>query len=532
MACKEIDRERQVLVSMNPATFETLGEVHLCSADEVRGAVDSAQAAFPGWAALTVRERAGYLLKARDYMLEHADEIAMLISRENGKPLSEALNAEVLVASELITRYAARAPELLRDRPIELGNPMMNFLKESRLVYRPLGVISVVSPWNYPFSIPIGGLVFSLITGNTVVFKPASDVAMVGMKIDEILNVGGQLPKGVLNTVIASGRTIGETLFSPPVRRIVFTGSTEVGRTIQGIAAKNFIPTSMELGGKDPMVVLEDADLDLATSGAVWGAFTNCGQVCASVERVYVAKKIYDRFVEMVVRKTRALRVGVGQSYDIDIGAMANEEQYNQVLDHIREAVEMGAKIECGGKRPEGAGPGYFIEPTVLTNVTHDMKAVRDETFGPLMPIIPFDTVDEAVRMANDSVYGLCASVWTKDRRLGREVAKRIESGTVAVNDAVFTFALVETPWQGMKESGVGRSHSDEGLLEFVFPQHINEDRSPGFMRRRMWWFPYSEHSYNLLKSAMHAFANMAKFPSLGWQVMTKKSYRNMFLKD
>lgn len=530
MACKQIDKERNILVSMNPATLETIGEVRMCTPEEVGAAVANAQAAFPVWSSLSVRERAAHLLRARDYMIERADEIAELISKENGKPVTEAMNAEVLVASELITRYAARAPELLRDKPLEIGNPLLTMLKESRLVYRPLGVVTVVSPWNYPFSIPMSGLVFSLLAGNTVVFKPASDVALIGMKIHEILTVGGGLPPGTLNTVIASGRTIGETLFTPPIKRIVFTGSTEVGRMIQGIAAKNFIPTSMELGGKDPMIVLEDADLELASSGAVWGAFTNCGQVCASVERVYVARPVYEKFLKLVVEKTKRLRVGLGTEPDTDIGAMANEEQYKQVLEHLEEAVAMGAKVECGGKRPEGVGPGYYIEPTVLTNVTHEMKVVRDETFGPMMPVIPFDTVDEAVAHANNSVYGLCASVWSRNRRRGEEVARRIEAGTVCVNDAVYSFALVETPWQGMKESGTGCSHSDEGFMEFVFGQHINEDRSPSFMHRRMWWFPYSRDSYNLLKKSIVAFANLAKFPALGAAVMTKKAYRKMFM--
>jgi len=530
MACKLIDKERNVLISMNPATFEILGEVPMCTPEGVSGAVASASEALAGWSALTVRQRAAHLLKARDYMLDRVDEIATLISSENGKPVTEAVNAEILVASELITRYAARAPELLKDRPLEIGNPLLGVLKESRLVYRPLGVVTVVSPWNYPFSIPMSGLVFALLAGNTVVFKPASDVALIGMKINEILNVGGNLPKGVLNTVIASGRTIGETLFTPPVRRIVFTGSTEVGRKIQGIAARNFIPTSMELGGKDPMIVLEDADLDLASSGAVWGAFTNCGQVCASVERVYVARPVYEKFLELVKEKTMKLRIGLGTDLNTDIGCMANEEQYNQVLEHLGEAVEMGARIECGGRRPDNGMPGYFIEPTILTNVTHDMKVVRDETFGPMMPVIPFDTVDEAVFHANNSVYGLCASVWSGDRRRGEEVARRIEAGTVCVNDAVYSFALVETPWQGMKESGTGCSHSDEGFMEFVFGQHINEDRSPGFMHRRMWWFPYSADSYSLLKSSISAFANLAKFPALGVSVVTKRAYRKMFL--
>jgi succinate-semialdehyde dehydrogenase/glutarate-semialdehyde dehydrogenase len=529
MACKLIDKENGVLVSMNPATLETIGEVHLCSADEVSAAVVNAQTAFPSWAALSVKERAQFLLRARDYMIERMDEIARLISSENGKPVTEALNAEVFVASELITRYAARAPELLKDKPIDIANPMLWALKESRLVYRPLGVITVVSPWNYPFSIPISGIVFSLLAGNTVVFKPASDTALIGMKINEIFNVGGGLPAGVLNTVVASGRTVGETLFVPPVRRIVFTGSTEVGRMIQGIAAKNFIPTSMELGGKDPMIVLEDADIELATSGAVWGAFTNCGQVCASVERVYVARPIYDKFVELVTEKTKKLRIGLGTDLDVDVGPMANQEQLDLVIEHIREAVEMGAKIECGGGRPEGVGPGFYIQPTVLTNVNHNMKAVKEETFGPLMPIIPFDDIEDAIRFANDSVYGLTASVWTKNRKKGAEIARRIEAGSVIVNDATFTFAIVESPWQGMKESGTGCSHSDEGLMEFVFGQHINEDRSAGFMHRRMWWFPYSIESYDLLKTAVRAFANLAKLPGLGWKVMSGATYRKMF---
>lgn len=520
------DKERNLLISIDPATLEPLGEVPLATPDDVRAAVARAEAAFPAWSALSIPERAAYLLRARDYLLERMDEVCALISAENGKPRTEALTAEVYVAADLVTLYAKRAPKVLADRPIPLANPLLKTVKESRIAYEPLGVVSVVSPWNYPFAIPMSGILMALLAGNTVVFKPASDVALIGRKIDEILNVGGGLPSGVLNTVIATGASMGETLFAPPIRKVVFTGSTEVGRKIQAIAAKHFIPTVQELGGKDPMIVCRDADLDLAAQGAVWGAFTNCGQVCASVERVYVDRAVYEPFVEKVAAIASRLRVGRDTgNHDVDVGPMANQEQLDTVIDHVADAVAKGARVLVGGKRPEGL-PGYFHQPTVLVDCDHTMKAVVEETFGPLLPILPFSTEDEAVRLANDSIYGLTASVWTKDRARGLALARRVQAGSVLVNDATFSYALVDTPWQGMKESGMGRSHSDEGLLEFVYPKHINVDRSPSFMRRRMWWFPYSKAGYDLQKLAVRAFVNARHLPKLLAAVAGNKAYR------
>jgi succinate-semialdehyde dehydrogenase/glutarate-semialdehyde dehydrogenase len=511
---------------MNPATLEVLGEVPLASADEVRAAVAKAEKAFPAWSALSVQERAGYLLKARDYLLEHLDEVCDLISNENGKPRAEALTAEVYVVADLITQYAKRAPKLLADKPIPLSNPMLRALKESRLVHEPLGVISVVSPWNYPFAIPSSGIIFALLAGNTVVFKPASDVALIGLKIDEILRKGGGLPEGVLNTVIASGGSMGTTLFEPPIRKIIFTGSTGVGRKIQEIAARHFIPTIMELGGKDPMIVCLDADLELASSGAVWGAFTNCGQVCASVERIYVHRSIHDRFVDLVVAKTKALRVGPDTgAHDVDVGPMANEEQLEVVEEHVKDALQKGARILAGGRRPEGLS-GFFYMPTVMVDADHTMQAVMDETFGPTLPIMAYDTEDEAVRLANDSPFGLTASVWTADRARGESIAQRLKAGSVMVNDATYSYALCETPWQGMKESGIGCSHSDAGLLEMVYPKHINVDRSPSFMKRRMWWFPYSPASYEMQKQAVNAFIKARELPGLVASIIMRKDYR------
>lgn len=524
MAHKTTRNGTEMLVSINPATLEPLGEVPLAGPDEVRAAVASAESAFPSWSAMTLDERAAHLLRARDWMLDRVDDICRLINQENGKPRTEALTSEVFLVADLITHYSERARDLLEPKPIPLHNPLFRSIKESRTVYEPLGVVTVVSPWNYPFGIPMSGIVFALLAGNTVVFKPASDVALIGKKIDEILRVGGGLPDGVLNTVIATGASMGTVLFEPPVRKIVFTGSTEVGRKIHQIAAKNFIPTSMELGGKDPMIVCEDADLELAAGGAIWGAFTNCGQVCASVERVYVARPVYDRFVDRVAAKARALRVGPDRDLDVDIGPMANEDQLKIVEEHVRDALAKGARLVHGGRRPDL--PGYFFEPTVLADVNHTMKVMRDETFGPVLPIMPFETEDEAIAMANDSLYGLTGSVWTRDRDRGLALARRIQAGTVTVNDHVYTYGLCDTPWQGMKESGMGRSHSDEGFLEFVYPKHLNVDRSPGFLRRRMWWFPYTRAAYEVQKLSVRAFISAKNFPALLVKLATRGDYR------
>jgi len=529
LARKMTDNGKNTLVSISPATLEVLGEVPLAGADQVKAAVAGAEAAFPAWSALSVAERARHLLRARDYLLEHVDEVCGLISAENGKPRVEALVAEVFFVADLITFYSERAKTVLADKVIPLHNPLLRAMKASRLCYEPLGVVSVVSPWNYPFSIPCSGIVFGLLAGNTVVFKPASDVALIGLKIDEIFNKGGGLPRGVLTTVIASGGAMGSTLFEPPVRKIIFTGSTGVGCKIQTIAARHFVPTVMELGGKDPAIVCEDADLELAAAGAVWGAFMNCGQVCSSVERVYVARPLYDRFVALCVEKARALRVGQDVNHDVDIGPMANQEQLETVEAHVKDALAKGARALVGGRRPPGLR-GYFYEPTILVDVNHTMACMMEETFGPLLPIMAFDTEDEAVRLANDSIYGLTASVWTTNRARGEALARRLQAGTVTVNDHAYTFGLCETPWQGMKESGVGRSHSDEGLLEFVFPKHVNTDHSLPFMKRRMWWFPYSQAAYEVQNLAVRAFISARNVPKLLLSLATRKDYRKVMM--
>jgi succinate-semialdehyde dehydrogenase/glutarate-semialdehyde dehydrogenase len=510
-----IERDgRKYIVDVNPATLKQLDRVKVLNEDEVRRAVETAQKSFDKWSSLSFERRAEYILKAREVLLDRMDEVATLITREMGKPKIEAIIADVMAVGNLMGLYSKRGAKLLNEYGIPLH--IFRIIKKSKISPRPYGVISVIAPWNYPFAIPMSGIVFALLAGNTVVFKPASDVPLVGMKIQEIFDEAG-LPHGVLNTVITRGGVAEKVLCAPPVRKVIFTGSTDVGVSLLKRCAENIIPVVAELGGKDPMVVLEDADLELASSGAVWGAFTNCGQVCASVERLYVHKKVADELISRIVEKTKALRVGNGEDPDTDIGPLVNEGQLKTVMEHVNDAVSNGAKALAGGYAREDLG-GYFYEPTVLVNVNHSMRAIREETFGPTLPIMTFSDDEEAVRLANDTIFGLTASVWTADKERGERLAKKIWAGTVVVNDHAYTYGAVETPWQGVNQSGLGRSHSDDGFREFLYPQHINIDNLPSFAKRRPWWFPYSEAGYTAFAKAQQAIfrqSTSAKFSNL-----------------
>lgn len=503
MSLKETIEEngKKYIVNVNPATLEEIDRIRLLDESEVRRIVERANNAFPRWSSLEFDERAQYLLRVRDLIVERMDEIATTITRDMGKPKIEALVADIMTVVDLITLYSKRGKKLMKEYDVPLH--IFRFIKKSKICPRPYGVIAVIAPWNYPFAIPMSGICFALLAGNTVVFKPASDVPLVGLKIQELFDEAG-LPHGVMNTVITRGGVAEKVLCTPPVKKVIFTGSTDIGARIMKRCADNIIPIVMELGGKDPMVVLDDADIEIASSGAVWGAFTNCGQVCASVERVYVHKKIADDFIDMIVQKTKALRLGNGEDPDTDVGPLVNEGQLEIVMEHVNDAVENGAKILAGGYRREDLG-GYFYEPTVLVDVNHSMRAIKEETFGPTMPIMTFSDDDEAIRLANDTIFGLTASVWSRDKERALEVAKKIWSGTVVINDHGYTYGAVETPWQGVNQSGIGRSHSDEGFKEFIYPQHINIDNIPSVVKRRPWWFSYSQAAYEVWKKALQS---------------------------
>jgi succinate-semialdehyde dehydrogenase/glutarate-semialdehyde dehydrogenase len=494
---RDASNGREQMTVVNPATLEELERVPLMTSDEIKAAVGRAERMFPLWRDLPVRERAKYVLRARDYMLEHVDDVARVITLEMGKPKVEALVNEVMVSADLMDHYARRAEEILDDQPIPLH--LFKVVRQSYVRYEPFGVVSVISPWNYPLSIPMSSIVFALLAGNTVVFKPASDAVLIARKIEEIFKAGG-LPEGVLNLVIAAGETLGTALYEPPVRKVAFTGSTGTGVAILREASKHLIPVTLELGGKDAMIVLPDADLERAAAGAVWGAFFNAGQTCASVERCYVHRSVYDRFVALVTEQTRQLRVGPGSEPDVDVGPMTNAKQLEVVEEHVRDAIERGATAVVGGSRLDRL-KGTFFAPTVLTGVTQDMRCMREETFGPTLPIMPFDTEDEVVALANDSEYGLTASVWSRDRERAERMAARLEAGTVSINDHASSFGLPETPWQGVKKSGIGVTHGDEGLRAFAIAKHVAVDRIP--LTTQPWWFPYSAVKYEAFKSGI-----------------------------
>lgn len=488
------------VISYDPATGEELGSARLSSAEDVGQAVSRARAAQPAWANLSFRERARVVLQVRELMLAERDEIARLISRETGKPLAEAMSMEIVPTLDAMHYFAHASENLLRPQKIDIGQyGMMG--RSSSIRFKPLGVIGIISPWNFPLATPMDEVVMALMAGNAVVLKPSELTPLIALKIGELFDLAG-LPKDVLEIVTGDGST-GAALVEARVDKIMFTGSVATGKRVAEAAARYLIPVVLELGGKDPMIVLEDADIANAARGAVWGAFANAGQACASVERCYVHESIAPKFIERVVAETQTLKQGPGTEAAVDIGSMTNERQLQIVENHVSDAEQHGAKILTGGRRGENLD-GFFYEPTVLTNVDHDMTIMCDETFGPVLPVMTFRTDDEAVKLANDSVYGLTASVWTRNIARGRALAERIEAGTVMVNEVVYTHGIAQTPWGGVKDSGYGRTHGRAGLLELVTPQHIHINRI-SFLPD-LWWFRYNENAAKLFGGLARRF--------------------------
>jgi succinate-semialdehyde dehydrogenase/glutarate-semialdehyde dehydrogenase len=371
--------------------------------------------------------------------------------------------------------------------------------RSSRIVYKPLGVVGIISPWNFPWAIPLGEVVMSLMAGNAVVLKPSELTPLIGQKLGEVFSSAG-LPEGLLTIVTGEGKT-GAALVEAGVDKIMFTGSVATGRRVAEAAARKLIPCVLELGGKDPMIVFADANIEAAAQAAVWGAFANSGQACASVERCYVHEEIAEKFTARVVELTQVLKQGVGAG--TDIGAMSSERQRGIVEEQLRDAVAHGARVLAGGNRGENAN-GLFHQPTVVDKVDHSMELMREETFGPVLPLMTFRTEEEAIERANDSPYGLTASVWTRDIRRGERVAERIEAGTVMVNEVLYTHGIAQTPWGGVKLSGIGRTHGRAGLLELVTAQHIHVNRLARL--HDLWWFGYTPRAAELFRGFARRF--------------------------
>jgi len=475
------------IASVNPATGEVLREFEPASAAAVQAAVARAKAAQPGWNALGVRKRVGVVREFQSRLQQRKREVAELITREAGKPQAEALTTEVMVVLDAARFCVERAYELLRDEPLPHGNLAMK-TKRGYLRREPYGVIGIISPWNYPFSIPATESLAALVAGNAVVLKPSEFTSLVALELASLLH-GAGVPEDVFQVVVGEGST-GAALIAAEIDKLIFTGSVPTGKRIAQEAADRLLPVVLELGGKDPMLVLEDADVEVASSGAVWGAFVNAGQTCLSVERCYVHRRLYAAFVDACACKTAALRVGNGMDAATDVGPMIHDRQLKIVESQVEDAVAQGARVVMGGKRLTGLGP-HFYAPTVLSEVTHAMRIMREETFGPVLPIMAFDSEEEAIQLANDSVYGLAASVWTRDHGRGQAIAARLDAGTVMVNDVVSCFGISEAPHGGVKASGVGRAHGRFGMEEMVRMKYVDVDRLPGM--KKVWWYGYGE---------------------------------------
>ncbi len=484
---KDVEKpKKDELQSFNPVTGECLGSVDTITPGQVQGIVDEVAEAQKNWGILPLEERAKYLRRVAQALLENSDELATLLTKEQGKPIAESYTAEIMPTIDLLHWCADNGPKILADEKIKYTQIFLK-QKKSMFSFEPYGVVGVIGPWNYPWSIPFGEVAIALMAGNGVVLKPASLTCLIGQKIQEIFELGG-LPTGLLRTVHGGGK-IGQAMIESSIQKIFFTGSVEVGRKVGEDCARLMKGSVLELGGKDPQIVLSDAHIPHAISGCVWAGLVNAGQSCAGIERVYVMRDVADQFISGVVEEAKKLKIGNPLEDDTEISAMTSEDQYDIVVDLVDDAVKNGATIHCGGPFATGM-PGKFYAPTVLTDVNHDMRIMNEEIFGAVIPIMIVDSEEEAIRLANDSDFGLGASIWTSDREHGTRLAHRIDTGTVWINEHLYSHGACQCTWGGIKDSGLGRSHSKFGFYECVNIKHIAWE--PSFTRS-MWWYPYDK---------------------------------------
>jgi succinate-semialdehyde dehydrogenase/glutarate-semialdehyde dehydrogenase len=475
------DGHRRLRLS-GPARLEPLGEIELATAADVAVASERARKVQPEWASSSFRVRQRLLERALRSLVERQEEFLDVIVSETGKPREEAHATEILAACDALQFYAKRAGRILADRTVPLH---LMKTKKLRISYRPLGVVGIITPWNFPFLLALNPTVQALMAGNAVLLKPSEVTPLSGQLIEQLLRSAG-FPDGVFQLLLGDGET-GAALVNAGLDKISFTGSVGTGRRVAEACARQLIPCTLELGGKDPMIVCRDADLERAAAGAVYGAFANAGQICVSTERVYVVEEVADAFTRKVLEKTAALRQG--PEGETDVGAIIDVAQLDVIEQQIADATQRGAKVLTGGRR-NPAWPGLYFEPTVLTDVDHDMQVMREETFGPVLPIMRVRDDEEALRLANDTRFGLNASIWTRDKRRGVELAKAIRAGSAVVNDCLITYAIPESPFGGRGESGIGQVNGEAGLKGYCHAQSIVIDRFGG--RSEFIWFPYT----------------------------------------
>jgi acyl-CoA reductase-like NAD-dependent aldehyde dehydrogenase len=469
----------------NPATGQIVASIAVVAPEQIPDLVARARAAQPGWEALGFEGRARLFKRCQRWVIDNSDRVIETIISETGKAWEEAQMAEVSYAAAAFGFWAKNAGDYLADERVKTASP---FVKGRKLIVRhvPVGVVGVIGPWNYPLTNSFGDCIPALAAGNAVILKPSEVTPLTGLLMGECLRECG-VPEDVYQVAPGYGETGGALLDA--VDFLMFTGSTATGKKVMERAAKTLTPIALELGGKDPMLVCADADLERAANAAVHYSMQNAGQTCISTERVYVEAPIYDEFVSLVTQKMGQLRSGPPRGPgSVDLGAVIHPPQADIVEAHVRDAVDKGARVVSGGKRSDT--DGHFYEPTLLVDVDHSMTAMRDETFGPTLPIMKVADADEGVRLANDSPYGLAASVWTKDAAKGEKLARRIEAGAVTVNDAQINYVALELPMGGWKSSGLGTRHGAEGIRKYTKSQTIVVTRFAP--KRDLHMLPYS----------------------------------------
>jgi acyl-CoA reductase-like NAD-dependent aldehyde dehydrogenase len=478
------------ILSFNPRTGEELEKIATTPVEDVKKIVAEARQAQKQWAAKPFFERERALKKVSQYFLDNMDKIAEDLARENGKTNYEAILTEVLGVVDFIAFFASKAKKALADKRVPLH---MVPMARSYLTYQPVGVVGVIAPWNYPLLTPISDIAPALAAGNAVVFKPSEFSAGSGKLIVAAFKAAG-FPEGLLRAVYGGG-DVGAALVSSGVDHIGFTGSTATGKKVMEAASKTLTPVTLELGGKDPAIVRQDADLDQAVQGILWGGFANMGQTCASVERVYVHEGIYDKFKDKLVAAAKKQLTLDPNDPHSQFGSMNNAPQAALVNRQIDDAVTKGANVLFKLETPE---TGFYAPPTIIDGVTKDMECFSEETFGPIIPLYKYTFDDEVVKMANDSPYGLTASIWTKNTDRGEMLARSLHAGVVTINDHMITPAFAEAPWGGVKDSGIGRVKSEEALRSFSEVKYIYHDR--GLMPHKAWRYPYTKGKLQFLK--------------------------------
>jgi succinate-semialdehyde dehydrogenase/glutarate-semialdehyde dehydrogenase len=479
------------LVSVNPATLGEVGRVPVTTPEELSEVVVEARMAQIAFAQEPLEARSRLLEGVSHALVEDDGRIAETIVAESGKPLAEAYVHDLIVAADSCSWLAANLGRVLRDEKLRFPQLVLRH-KRGAIRYQPLGVVAVVSPWNFPLALPLRHAAAAVAAGNAVVLKPSELTPMSGALVEELFRRAGA-PPGLVRVVQGPGESVGDALVRHRgIDGVVFTGSTEVGRLVAQAAAERLCPAVLELGGKDPMLVLDDADLDRAVEGALWGAFANCGQACAGIERIAVPPGLHDEFVQRLVRGAEALRVGHGSDPAVELGPLVAEEQRARFEDLVADAVEHGATVATGGRRPRTDLPGWFHEPTVLLGEPRDARLRTEELFGPAVSVVEMDNDEAMISWANDSPFALGASVWSKDMQRARSAGARLEAGMVWVNDHAYSFGAAQTPWGGRRSSGLGTATSRYGL--YSLSHRTFADVDPGRLTPG-WWYPYSERA-------------------------------------